>query len=346
MMISNRFAAATMLGLSVLSVGACTTPPPPEPAVQVMLLDEFPSAQDTMGVSHGTLVEAVLRSRSPIANERVQVPLGNSLQEVEQGRPGALERYVVQRFRVPTEATAQVLERLHKPGVASQSQGASESRVVESLWGAAQGKAATRTFLENELEIPSGSSDADFLQALVRRVDDIHHGNREIGAARRHLLQAARTAQDAGVIRVVSAGNQGHLEQLFDRLGVLTGRDFYMSDLADPGAIVVGASDNRGTVDPSDDGPASLASPDAGALIGTQGVDVPIQVNGQLQHHSGSSYAQPQIASLIAGWKQENPGMTRDEVVDRLLRQVHPIAGAEPQIGAGIIENGWFLRVN
>jgi hypothetical protein len=271
--------------------------------------------------------------------------LGNSLHEVEQGQPGALERYVVQRFQVPTEATARALEKLDRPGVVSQSQGASESRAVQSLWEAAQ-RPATRTFLETELEISPGSSDAEFLQALVRRVDEIHDGSREIGAARQRLLRAARAAEEAGVIRVLSAGNQGQLDQLFERLGVITSRDFYLSDLADPGAIIVGASDNRGTPDPSDDGPAALASPDAGAVVGTQGVDVPIRVHGELQLHSGSSYAQPQIASLIAGWKQENPSLSRDEVVQRLLSQVHPIEGAEPQIGAGIIENGWFLRVN
>ena len=209
MMISNRFASAAMLGLSVLSVGACTSPPasPPETAcVQVKLLDVFPNSQDSTAVSHGTLVESVLRSRSPITNERVQVPLGDSMEEVVKQEPGALERFVVRRFQVPTEATAEALEAFHCPGVAGQSQGASESRVVESLWGAAQGNASTRAFLEQELGLSGGASDSEFLQSLVHRVDDIHHGSRPIGQARQHLLKAARAAEEAGVIRVVSAG--------------------------------------------------------------------------------------------------------------------------------------------
>ena len=119
-----------------------------------------------------------------------------------------------------------------------------------------------------------------------------------------------------------------------------------MSDMADPGTIVVGASDNRGTADLSDDGAAALASPDAGALIGTQGVNVPILVNGEWQSHSGSSYAQPQITSLIASWKRENPHLTRDEAVQRLIGEARPIPGAEPQIGAGIVGDGWFLRAD
>jgi len=341
-MISNRFANAAMLGLSVLSVGQCAAPPRPSRVVQVMVLDEFPQTRDSSSITHGTLVEAVLRSRNAITNERIQVPLGNSMESIEKAQTGALEQYVIQRFTVPMEATAVALEGMQNPGVASQSQGASESRVVESLWGAAQ-RPATRSFLEQELELPAGASDADFLQALVRRVDDVHDSSPEIAHSRQHLRRAALAAEEAGVIRVVSAGNQGQLNQLFERLGVITSRNFFSSDLADAGAIVVGASDHKGTPDPADDGPAALASPDAGALVGTQGVNVPISVNGEVQLHSGSSYAQPQIANLVATWKQADPGLTRDEAVQRLLEMVRPIAGAEPQIGAGIVDIGWQL---
>ncbi|MBS2040295.1 S8 family serine peptidase [bacterium] len=333
MTIGQKIANAGLLGLAAMT--AASTPAPPPPAAQVMLLDEFP--KDEASLTHGSMVEAVLASRSPLEHQRVQVPLGAQMDLIEKAEPGNLDRYIVQRFTVPTEATARALERMQGPGVAGQSQGASESRVVESLWGAAQSKATTRAFLEQELEIAPGSSDADFLQSLVRRVDEVHHGDRQIGAARQHLLQAAQRAEEAGVIRVISAGNQGQLEKLFERLGVLTGRDFYMSDMADGGAIIVGASDDHGTVDRADDGPAALASPDAGALVGAQGVNVPVTIHGKTYLESGSSFAQPQISAIVAGWKEADPGLTRDQALERLVALAHPVSGGEPYLGAGII---------
>lgn len=322
-----------MLGLAVLAVGSAA--PAPQPQAQVMLLDEFP--RDQTSLTHGTMVEAVLQSRTSVNHQRVQVPLGAQMNLIDRPEPGNLDKYIVQRFTVPTEATARALEDMHRPGVAAQSQGASESRVVASLWGAAQSKPATRAFLESELGIAAGSSDAEFLQALVHRVDEVHQSDRAIGSARQHLLRAAQSADEAGVIRVISAGNQGDLEQLFDRLGVITSRDFYMSDMADPGAIIVGASDHRGTPERADDGPAALASPDAGALIGAQGVNVPVTVHGKTYLESGSSYAQPQISALVADWKAADPGLTRDEALQRLIALAQPVSEAEPYIGAGII---------
>lgn len=335
-MISHRFAAATLLGMSVLSMGHCA----PAPQAQVKLLDEFPSAQDTSAVSHGTLVEAVLRSRGGVTDERVQVALGASLSGIEEYRPGALQDYVVQRFVTPTEDTARALEAMDRPVVASQSQGASASRVVEGLWNAAHQKPATRAFLERELGLPEGASDSAFLQALVNRVDDLHHHRPEIKQARQHLLRAADEAADHGVIRVLSAGNQGALHKLLQQLGVVTSADFYASDLADPQAIIVGGADHHGTADRSDDGAAALASPDAGALVGAQAVDVPILVHDQWQLHSGSSFAQPQVANLVATWRQSNPQLTRDEALRQLQILAHPVAGAEGEIGAGIIDWG------
>lgn len=329
----QKIANAGLLGLAALT--SARTPAPPPPAAQIMLLDEFP--KDDAVLTHGSMVEAVLASRSQTGHQRVEVALGAQMDLIEKAETGNLDKYIVQRFTVPTEATARALDRMHQPGVAGQSQGASESRVVDSLWGAAQAQPATRTFLEKELDISPGSSDADFLQALVRRVDEVHHSDHQIGAARQHLLQAARQAEEAGVIRVISAGNQGYLEKLFDQLGVITGRDFYMSDMADGGAIIVGASDDHGTPDRADDGAAALASPDAGAMVGAQGVNVPVTVNGKTYLESGSSFAQPQISAILAGWKEADPGLTRDQAMQRLIALAQPVSGAEPYIGAGII---------
>lgn len=343
---AGRVVGAGMLGLAGLAgVSSCQpTPPSPQPdTVHVMVLDEFPAHQNSGSVTHGTLVEQVLRSQRPVQNERIQVSLGASMEPVHSRQPGGLDQYVVQRFSVPTRATAEALSQLEGPGVASQSQGSSASRVVESLWNEANHRPEIRSFLESELGLAPVTGDSEFLQALVHRVDDLHRSHPEIRDARRELLSAARSASEQGIIRVLSAGNNGHLDETLERLQVSIPRDFYLSDLADPAAIIVGAADLRGTADPSDDIAALIASPGAGALVGAQGVDVPIQVGGELQHHSGSSYAQPQVAALIAGWLQESPGLTRDQIAQRLQQEARPVPGAESKIGAGIIDSDWNL---
>ncbi len=335
-----------MLGLAGLAgVNSCQpTPPPPQPdTVHVMVLDEFPAHRDSPSTTHGTLVEQVLRSQRSVQNERIQVSLGASMEAVHSRQPGGLEDYVVQRFTVPTRATAEALRAMEGPGVASQSQGSSPSRVVESLWNEANHRPEIRSFLESELGLAAGSSDSELLQALVHRVDDLRQSHPEIRSARRELLGAARSASEQGIIRVLSAGNNGHLDNTLERLQVSIPRDFYWSDLADPAAIIVGAADLRGTLDPADDVAAAIASPGAGALVGAQGVDVPIRVGDQVQHHSGSSYAQPQVAALIVGWLQAEPGLTRDQIAVRLQQVARPIPGAEAKIGAGIIDSEWNL---
>jgi len=343
---TRKIATAGMLGVAALTPMASAAPPPPAQQVHCVVLDEFPAQSDTFGVSHGTLVEWVLENRSPMACERVQVPLGASMQVLDKLEPGGLEKYVVQRFTVPTRATAEVLAQLvhnQGPTVASQSQGASQSRVLEALWNRAQGSAEFRSYLESELGIAAGSSEQDFVQALVHRVDDLHRGHAEIREARSQLRQLGRDAAQHGVVRVLSAGNQGELSRKLDELGVSVPRNFYLSDLDHGSAIVVGASDHHQTPDPSDDGAARLASPDAGALVGAQGVDVPIVVNGEVKLNSGSSYAQPQVAGLVLGWLHQDPTLTQDTIEQRLLQQARPIPGAEAQIGAGIIDGGWNL---
>lgn len=338
---ARRLATAGMVGVASLSAAACPAPPPPTTA-HVVILDEFPQSGRAEDVSHGTLVEAVLRSRSrgDLQVERQQVSLGASMDEISKGEPGGLERYVVQRFSVPTVQTAQALDRIHGPAVASQSQGASESRVVDALWGAAQNP-GTRAFLETELGVAPGTPDGEFLQALVDRVDELHGADPSIRGARQELRRSANQAADEGVIRVLSAGNNGELDRKLEQFGVTVSRDFYLNDLADARAIIVGAADHRGTTDPADDGAAALASPNAGATVAAFGVQVPIHVNGKLEYHDGSSYAQPQVASVVAEWLVQDPKLTSDQATQRLLEQARPVPGAESQLGYGIIGGGW-----
>lgn len=332
---SRPLLAAGALGLSVLSAGVAAAPVPQADAPSLHLLDEFPA--DSSTVTHGTLVESALKDRTSMAIVRHQVSLDAGLNELEKGLPGSLNGYVVRRFVTPTQQTARALEQIHGPAVAGQSQGASESRVVEGLWGAVLSRQTIRQTVERELGLPSDASDAALASALVQRVDQVHDQDPQIASARGELLQAAEKAADRGVIRVISAGNQGELGKQLQSLGATLPTDFYRSDVADPNAIIVGASDNHRTATLSDDGAASIASPDAGALIATQGVDVPVRMHGKIWPQTGSSFAQPQVTGAISDWLTADPGLTRNEALARLQSLARPVPGAERQVGAGIV---------
>lgn len=347
--LTRKVAAAGMLGMAAISGTACKLPPPIPAANQVhcVVLDEFPSLAESYGVSHGTLVEWVLENQAKMDCARVQVALGSSTQVLDQLQPDGLEKYVVQRFSVPARATAEALQTLmtQQPGpmVASQSQGASQSRVIEALWNRTKGSPEFRSYLEQQLGLQAGADNASLLQSLVQRVDQLHRTHPEILEARSQVRARGREATQQGIVRVLSAGNQGQLSRELDQLGVVVPRNFYLNDLDHGSAIVVGASDHRQTPEASDDGPALLASPDAGALVGAQGVDVPILVRGQPEKHSGSSYAQPQVAAQILQWLQAEPSLSQEQIEHRLLEAARPIPGAESYLGAGILDGEWKL---
>lgn len=310
----------------------------PAPQHELVILDDFRGEY-----SHGALVEQVLKGTSECgvgsAREvrRLSVDLGAHLDKLDQ--PGSLDAYVRTRFLTPIGATTRALGEVHGRAVMHQSQGASESRIVESLWGRASGDAPFRADLAAQLDLPASTGDKELLQALLDRVHAVH-GSPEIAEARADLLQAAQAATARGAIRVLSAGNQGELSRTFEKLQVRVPEGFYRSDLADPSAVIVGASDDHGTANPSDDGVAALASPEAGALVGMDGVDRPACMNGQVHHHSGSSYAAPQASRLLDEAWLRAPETSRDELVARLQRSV---PGGEAWVGKGIVDAEGFL---
>ncbi|GMU54557.1 MAG: hypothetical protein AMXMBFR33_37030 [Candidatus Xenobia bacterium] len=317
--------AVPVLALSML--GFCAGPHP-QPTLTVY--DDFVRAEEPGVTTHGELVEGVLvrLGMQPGEIGRVQVSLRSGQESLEQG----LDPYIRNRFLTPMQATAEQLQE-QSAGVVSQSQGASDSRVVEALVG----RADWRATLERELGLTAGTDEKSFLQALVDRVSRVRRTDPQIQAARSELLAAGRKASENGVARFVSAGNNGELSRTLERLGVKVDANFYSNWLADPHATVVGASDDGGVV-------AELASPDAGAWLAADGVNVPLVIDGRLEEHSGSSYATPQVARVgHQGWLA---GVPSADLGERLAESADPVPGGESWVGAGILsEEGFWNRV-
>lgn len=317
--------AASVLALSML--GFCAGPAP-QPTLTVY--DDFARAEEPGVTTHGELVEGVLLRLGMRPGEigRVQVSLVNGQETLEHG----LDSYIRNRFLTPMEATAGQLQE-QPAGVVSQSQGASDSRVVDALYGRREWRGA----LEGELGLKTGANEKTFLQALVDRVSRVRRTDPQIQAARSELLAAGQQASENGVARFVSAGNNGELSRTLERLGVEVDGDFYRNWLADPHTTVVGASDDGGVVAP-------LASPDAGAWLAADGVKVPLVIDGRLEEHSGSSYATPQVARVgHQGWLA---GVPSTELGEHLAESADPVPGGESWVGAGILsEEGFWNRV-
>lgn len=161
--------------------------------------------------------------------------------------------------------------------------------------------------------------------------------------------QATQQAIDAGLTVVVSAGNEGPGAGTVATPGIL------------PTAITVGAIDDNGTLDPSDDsltrfssrGPSidGLFKPDVvapgkriwGPLAPASSFDVPDfpKAAGGYFALSGTSQATPLVTGLVTLLKQANPALTQAQLLEILKASAHSYAGQgldASATGAGLVQ--------
>ena len=298
----------------------------------LVLLDVFPKNGE---VTHGAMVNGVLQHKvgDGVAIQHREVDLADSMDGLQHNAPGALDHYIEDRFVVPTEGTAKQLQQIDASGrrsVIGQSQGASDSRMVDSLWGAAQDPKMAAN-LDSQLGLPTNASRHDLLQALVNRVETVHEGSSAIKNAHQDMLKAASALPD-GSVRVISAGNQGELSRLLTSEHIPVSSSFYESEMVDPKAIIVGAADTNGAAPRA----ADLASPDADAMVAANGVDVPTYLAGA-PSGTGSSFAQPQVTGAVFQMLNNHPELHRDEVLQKLQGAALPLDSVR-QVGSGLLQ--------
>lgn len=155
------------LSVYALPAQASTAPEPSQPTdtyragqVRVMVFDDFTNASRPGVTTHGELVETeLLRNQPGLEVTRSQVALDGNQAEIAAGRAGSLDQFLRGQFSTrldnASDAWARLLESPGERAVIHQSQGASQSRAVEPLWGRAQGDMAFRNQLERQLGIPA-----------------------------------------------------------------------------------------------------------------------------------------------------------------------------------------------
>jgi len=363
--------AAVLSGLSLLGV-ACTANPgsaavteihveaPPEgeiclrqdlPTARVIVVDDYWKADEH--TTHGEIVEAELSrdfqvgENADITMERQVVSLYGGEHGIDEGRPGSLESYLREHFagRMSRDADAMqnILEGGGPRGVIHQSQGASQSRAVDPIYYRALREDAFGVKLQEQLGMEPTNLDsrlekAELLQRLLQTADHIFSQDEAVLQARQRLRGLQDQLHERGFIHVISAGNQGYLYRDMVELGVEIPTNFFTNDFASEHSIIVGAADNQSKeVRGESLGVANLANPNSGAHIAADGVDRPLTVDGNFGHHSGSSYAAPQVSNEILDMLRMDTDITRDEVLQQLQRAATPVPGAESFLGAGIL---------
>ncbi len=318
--------------------------------VRVAILDDFTNADRPGVTTHGELVETeLLRNQPGLPVTRQQVALNGRMDAIARGQRGSLDTFfrnqVTERLDNASDGWAQLLESDGPRTVVHQSQGASQSRAVEPLWGRVQNEPAFRRQVERQLGLArSGESlsreeRSRLLGAIVSRSDQIHRADPTVRESVEELRLLQEEAADRGHIHVISAGNQGALEREMNDLGVAIPSGFFRNEFVGPESIVVGAADDgtREARSGRSAGVAAIASPNAGAHIAADAVDRPMMVEGQLQHHTGSSYAAPQVSSMVVDMLRAEPDLSRQEILARLRSQAAPLPGQEQYVGAGVV---------
>lgn len=136
---------------------------------------------------------------------------------------------------------------------------------------------------------------------------------------------AVNRALTAGIVVVAAAGNQGQ-----------DGPPPYPASY--PGVIAVGMTDINDVAHTS-----SQSNPELTVSVAAPGADV-IAANPSAGGQSwaaitGTSFAAPLVTGVVALLLEQEPGMTPDEVQQRLEETADPPAGAvpDPQLGFGIV---------
>lgn len=161
------------------------------------------------------------------------------------------------------------------------------------------------------------------------------------------VVIALERAKEAGIVPVLAAGNEGPEKSTLASPGIA------------PGAITVGAYDDKNTIDTSDDGIAKFSSrgptlrdrfskPD----LVTPGVLItaPVAYGSSLDHNpkvphvtpdyiaiSGTSMATPVTSGLVLLMVQANPNLKSEQYKDILKKSCHPLPGYDANTqGAGL----------
>ena len=312
----------------------------------IAVFDDFNNA-DKDGVStHGEQVEGVIQQEGGFKDEDIQRYQINSkgskdelAKRLAEGDEDALNDYIEDRYTSMLDNTSDGIEEIlddkdSKITTINQSQSVAEGRIVRDLWKDAKDDPKFRADLAEHLGLDPKVSDRELAQALVDDVGEVVSSSDAIADSKQRFNDVSKRATDAGITHVVTSGNLGDFASELDKLGVETDKQFYDSAFVNGRTLVVGASNENGKTPTS----ASFNSPNANADVSAPGVGIDITTqDGEKVTNSGTSFAAPAVATLVAQIKAENPGITPREIERLLERTADPVNGPRNEVGHGTV---------
>jgi subtilisin family serine protease len=296
----------------------------------IAVFDDFNNADKPGESTHGEQVEGVIQQEGGFSDEdiqRYQINSGGSRAELAErlaeGDEDALVDYIEQRYTGLLDNTSDGIEEIlndddSKITTINQSQSVAEGRIVRDLWNDAKENPEFRSNLAEHLGLDPDVNDRELAQALVDDVGDVVSNSEAIAESKQRFDEVSRRAAEAGITHVVTSGNLGTFASEMDRLGVETDRQFYDSAFVNRHTLVVAASNETGRGGPTS---ASFNSPNANADVSAPGVNIDITTqDGASETNSGTSFAAPAVAALVAQIKAENPDLSPREI-ERLLER-------------------------
>lgn len=173
---------------------------------------------------------------------------------------------------------------------------------------------------------PSKENSLAFTHRLAAEVDRVISNSEEIRAEQNIHEQLTSALRARGINYVVSAGNDGEDVREFPEF---FNERFDDHLLASRNAVIVGAIDTRGTADFSDDRVADFSSDYEQVAYLADGVDVPVQSNGQTIQVSGTSFSAPFVAGKLAAISLQHPEYSAPQTLAVLDESAFsPVAGS------------------
>ncbi len=333
-----------------------------DPNATVAVFDNFAPSPDG-GPGHGELTEGVVAEVGGYGEDDIQryeIPPANASQDFEQavadGDEDALKNLVEDIAVDPIDSTTAAMQEIlndpdSKITTISQSQSISASQIAERLLRTAMPEAPKegeeqrppdpdlRSALAQSVGLTDDVSDEELTQAVVDEINSIYQNSDTIAESKERYDQVSQQAAEAGISHVLSSGNRGGFSDYLEERGVEAPEGFYQSSLVNEHTTVVGATDDRGTPDPTDDNSFEGNAPDAGAEVSAPGTHREMTtLDGRTSVRSGTSYSAPEVAAVMANLKAEHPELTPQQIEELLVKTAVPVNAPANEVGAGAVD--------
>lgn len=306
----------------------------------IAVFDEFYNADEPGVSTHGERVEGVLQQKGGLGDEDIQryqinEGSGHRFGDDAYGLHDLVESCYSSLLDDTSDSIEEILnDKDSKITTINQSQYMAGGLIAEYFWSNCKENPKFLADLTEHLGLDPKVSERELAQTMVNAIGDVVSSSDIIAESQERFHDVSKRASEAGITHVVCSGNLGSIAGEFRRLGVETDQQFYTSALASGHTLVVGASDETGNFPVS----ASFSSPNAKADVAAPGVNIDIITQDGVQTTgSGTSYAAPAAAVLVAKIRANDPETTPSEIELLLKRTTNPIFGLRNEAGSGTI---------